>query len=47
MTFSRLDEKGQAELAAQMEEMWREHNTSPNGETRVQAEYLDVRATRA
>lgn len=46
MTFSRLDEKGQAELAAQMEAMWAEHNLSPNGETKVVAEYLDVRATR-
>lgn len=47
MTFARLDQKGQAELAAQMEAMWEKHNLSANGETKVQAEYLDVRATRA
>ena len=47
MTFARLDEKGGAELTAQMEAMWEKHNLSANGETRVQAEYLDVRATRA
>ncbi|HVO61567.1 MAG TPA: class I SAM-dependent methyltransferase [Terriglobales bacterium] len=47
MTFSRLDEKGKAELAEQMEAMWTNHNESANGETKVIAEYLDVRATRA
>ncbi len=47
MTFARLDENGRAELTAQMEAMWEKHNLSPNGETKVQAEYLDVRATRA
>lgn len=47
MTFSKLDEKGKAELAAQMEALWEKHNASPNGGTKVEAEYLDVRATRA
>jgi ubiquinone/menaquinone biosynthesis C-methylase UbiE len=47
MTFARLDEKGRAELTAQLEAMWEKHNLSPNGETKVQAEYLEVRATRA
>jgi SAM-dependent methyltransferase len=47
MTFSRLDEKGRAELTAQMVAMWEKHNLSANRETRVQAEYLEVRATRA
>jgi ubiquinone/menaquinone biosynthesis C-methylase UbiE len=46
VSFSRLDEKGQAELAAQMEEMWARHNLSSNGDTKVSAEYLDVRGTR-
>ncbi len=47
MAFSRLDEKGQAELASRMEALWMKHNASPNGETKVEGEYLDVRATRA
>jgi hypothetical protein len=47
MTFSKLDEKGKAELAAQMEALWEKYNASPNGGTKVEAEYLDVRATRA
>jgi SAM-dependent methyltransferase len=47
MTFSKLDETGQAELASQMQALWEKHNASSNGGTKVDAEYLDVRATRA
>ena len=47
VAFSRLDAAGQAELAAQTEALWTEHNTATDGNTRVQAEYLDVRAIRA
>ena len=46
-TFSRLDKQGQSELAARLESLWAEHNTSTYGRTRIEAEYLDVRAIRA
>src|SRR3984893_15321248 len=45
--FSRLDEAGQTALAAQLESLWTEYNTATDGTTSVEAEYLDVRATRA
>jgi SAM-dependent methyltransferase len=45
--FSRLDETGQATLAARLESLWSEHNTAADGTTAIEAEYLDVRATRA
>jgi ubiquinone/menaquinone biosynthesis C-methylase UbiE len=44
--FSRLDEQGQSELASRLEALWAEHNTSPDRGTRIEAEYLDVRAIR-
>jgi ubiquinone/menaquinone biosynthesis C-methylase UbiE len=47
VTFSRLDTRGQAELASRLESLWAEHNTASDGSTRVEAEYLDVRAIRA
>jgi SAM-dependent methyltransferase len=47
VAFSRLDAAGQADLAAQTEALWSEHNTATDGTTRVQTEYLDVRAIRA
>jgi hypothetical protein len=46
VTFSRLDTPGQAELASRLESLWAEHNTASDGSTRVEAEYLDVRAIR-
>ena len=46
-TFSRLDRHGQSELAVRLESLWAEHNTASAGCTRIEAEYLDVRATRA
>ena len=45
--FSRLDEPGQTELAAQLESLWNEHNTAKDGTTEVKAEYLEVQAVRA
>jgi ubiquinone/menaquinone biosynthesis C-methylase UbiE len=45
--FSKLDAAGQAELAAQLESLWKEHNTATDGTTDVLVEYLEVRATRA
>lgn len=47
MAFSRLDQAGQAALAAQLEALWAEYNTADDGGTRVEGEYLDVRAIRA
>jgi SAM-dependent methyltransferase len=46
-TFSRLDKQGQSELAARLESLWAEHNIATDGRTRIEAEYLDVRAIRA
>jgi ubiquinone/menaquinone biosynthesis C-methylase UbiE len=46
-TFSRLDQKSQTELASRLESLWTEHNTASDGHTRIEAEYLDVRAIRA
>jgi ubiquinone/menaquinone biosynthesis C-methylase UbiE len=43
-TFSRLDKQGQSRLAARLESLWAEHNTASDGRTRIEAEYLDVRA---
>ena len=33
--------------ASQLERLWAEHNQAKDGTTRVEAEYLDVRAIRA
>jgi hypothetical protein len=45
--FARLDESAQAALAAQLEQLYHEHNLSKKGDTAVQGEYLEVRAIRA
>jgi len=45
--FSRLDKEGQSELAFRLESLWAEHNTATAGGTRIEAEYLDVRAIRS
>jgi SAM-dependent methyltransferase len=47
IAFSRLDQPGQAALAAELEGLWTEYNTANDGTTRIEAEYLDVRAIRA
>lgn len=47
VAFSRLDASGQQAYAAGMEELWREHNQADGERTVVQAEYLEVVATRA
>jgi SAM-dependent methyltransferase len=47
VAFSRLDQAGQAALASQLEALWSEHNTATDGTTRVETEYLDVRAIRS
>lgn len=45
--FSKLDEKGQAALTADLEAMWTRHNQAKEGTTVVDGEYLEVKATRA
>jgi SAM-dependent methyltransferase len=47
VAFSRLDQAGRSALASQLEVLWSEHNTATDGTTRVETEYLDVRAIRA
>jgi len=46
-SFSRLDAAGQAKLADTLESMWIEHNQASDGSTSVDAEYLEVRVTKA
>lgn len=45
--FAALDETGQAALRRELEQLWTEHNRATDGTTRIAAEYLEVRATRA
>lgn len=45
--FAALDATGQAALAADLESHWSAANHAPHGETRIEAEYLEVVATRA
>lgn len=47
MSFSRLDAAGQVAMAAQLESLWMEPNLASDGTTVVDAEYLEVRASRA
>lgn len=45
--FAALDETGQAALRRDLERLWTQHNRATDGTTRISAEYLEVRATRA
>jgi SAM-dependent methyltransferase len=45
--FEMLDENGQAALRSDLAALWKEHNQATDGTTRVESEYLEVRATRA
>ena len=47
VAFSRLDPQGQSQLAKALESLWREYNQSLDGNTKVEAEYLEVFATRS
>ena len=47
MTFARLDKANQELLASELETAWIENNQATDGTTKVEAEYLDVRAIRA
>ena len=44
--FESLDPNGQAALRKDLEQLWSEHNRVADGSTRVESEYLEVRATR-
>ena len=45
--FESLDEQGQAALRRDLEQLWSEHNRVSDGSTRVESEYLEVKAIRA
>jgi SAM-dependent methyltransferase len=47
VAFSRLDPSQQSAYAADLENLWGEHNESDDGTTAVRNEYLEVIATRA
>lgn len=44
--FAALDEEGQAALRRDLTRLWSEHNRAADGTTHVEAEYLEVVATR-
>ncbi len=44
--FEALDKEGQAALRADLENLWAENNRMTDGSTRVESEYLEVRAVR-
>ena len=44
--FARLDQSAQSALASELEDLWTRHNTATDGTTKVEIEYLDVRAVR-
>lgn len=46
VAYSRLDDAGKAAMTAEMEKLWADHNEGPAGESHVNVEYLEVRATR-
>ena len=46
VAFSKLDEKGQAALTADLDKLWTEHNQATDGTTMIKAEYLEVHAIR-
>ena len=45
--FASLDANGQTRLRQELVELWSAHNQGENGSTKVDAEYLEVIATRA
>lgn len=47
LAFAKLDAKGQAALAKDLENLWTKSNQSKDGTTQVSGEYLEVRAVRA
>jgi SAM-dependent methyltransferase len=45
--FAALDERGQAALRRELEELWAENNLATDGTTHVRSEYLEVKAIRS
>jgi SAM-dependent methyltransferase len=45
--FESLDANGQAALRADLEELWKANNQATDGTTKVESEYLEVRAIKA
>jgi len=45
--FESLDIVGQRALRSDLEALWSDHNQATDGTTRVESEYLEVRAIRA
>ena len=45
-SFARLDKAGQEAMASELEKLWTENNLANDGTTKVEVEYLDVRAVR-
>jgi SAM-dependent methyltransferase len=46
VAFSKLDAKGQAAFAADLERLWTENNQATDGGTRIPGEYLEVHVTK-
>jgi len=46
VAYSRLDDAGKAAMTREMEKLWIDHHDGPAGHSHVQAEYLEVRATK-
>ncbi|HMM76352.1 MAG TPA: class I SAM-dependent methyltransferase [Gammaproteobacteria bacterium] len=44
--FGALDEAGQAALRGDLEALWQQHNAATDGSTAIEAEYLEILATR-
>ena len=47
VAFSRLDAKGQAAMAADLQQIWIDNNQATDGTTLIPGEYLEVHVTRA
>lgn len=47
VAFSKLDADGQAALRSDLEALWTEHNRATDGSTKVESEYLEVKAIKA
>ena len=45
--FEQLDEAGQAAMRSDLVALWEQNNQATDGTTKVESEYLDVRATKA
>jgi ubiquinone/menaquinone biosynthesis C-methylase UbiE len=45
-SFARLNKAGQEAMATELENLWTENNLADDGTTKVEVEYLDVRAVR-